>query len=115
MMIFYATQIERPQPPELMQLKCSRTLIDGLGPGTSGALTKARIVIKPDRDQRDRQPETDIAEALARLVAHRDAPLGGEQPHAVGEMPRRRDDADDVGATAHGFWNSCCTFQKAAL
>src|SRR5574340_1158913 len=42
------------------------------------------------------EQQADDQQVPARALAGGDAPLGAEQPDAVGEVPRRRDQADDV-------------------
>ena len=51
---------------------------------------------RADRNQAESEREADIAKAAARLFTGGDAPLRGEQPQAVAEMPGSGDDADRV-------------------
>ena len=48
------------------------------------------------RQRADADDGADVAEVLAGLVAGGDAPLGGEEPDAVGEVPGGGDHGDDV-------------------
>ena len=62
----------------------------------------------------DADDGADVAEVLAGLVAGGDAPLGGEEPDAVGEVPAGGDHGDDVdgehpgvGELDAGPWEGC--------
>ena len=53
--------------------------------------------------EHDAEGDADIAKASARGFAGRDAPLGGEQPDAVGEVPADGDHGDHVNGDHHGI------------
>ena len=66
--------------------------------------TKAQMLASPMAASTTAEGSADIAEALARdCLAGRDAPLGGEEPDAVGEVPADGDHRDDVDGEHPGI------------
>src|SRR5271157_3843045 len=69
----------------------------GTGFRSQGRADEGTYRNKADGDQCNSQSEAEIAEALASMLAHSDAPFSRKQPSSVGEVPRCRNDSDDVG------------------
>ena len=58
--------------------------------------TKAQMLARPMTASRTPMSDADITEALACSFAGRDAPLGGKEPDAVGEVPADGDHGNHV-------------------